>query len=118
MSLPWHLYLMAALYLLAGLNHFRNPRLYLKIIPPFFKRPKLVNQLSGIAEIILAVVLCVPGWTTYAAWGIILLLLAVFPANIHMFLDKKASLGLPQWVLLLRLPLQFVLIFWAYHYTQ
>jgi len=117
MSLPWHLYFMSALYLLAGLNHFRNPRLYLKIIPPFFKNPKIINRLSGIAEIILAIALCVPEWTAYAAWGIILLLLAVFPANIHMFLNKKASLGLPQWFLLLRLPLQFLLIFWAYHYT-
>lgn len=117
MSLPWHLYLMALLYLLAGVNHFRNPRLYEKIIPPYFKNKKLINQLSGLAEIVLAITLCIPMLTPYAAWGVILLLLAVFPANIHMFLDKKASLGLPQWVLFLRLPLQFVLIFWAYEYT-
>jgi uncharacterized membrane protein len=117
MSLPWHLYLMALLYLLAGINHFRNPRLYKKIIPPYFKNKNLINRLSGLAEIILAIALCVPILTPYAAWGVILLLLAVFPANIHMFLDKKASVGLPQWVLFLRLPLQFLLIFWAYEYT-
>lgn len=117
MSLPWHLYLMALLYLLAGINHFRKPRLYQKIIPPFFKNPKLVNQLSGLVEIVLAIALCIPMLTPYAAWGVIVLLLAIFPANIHMFLDKRASLGLPQWVLFLRLPLQFLLIFWAYEYT-
>jgi uncharacterized membrane protein len=117
MSLPWHLYLMAGLYLLAGLNHFWKPHLYQKIIPPFFKNPKLVNQLSGFAEILLAFALCIPVLTSYAAWGVIVLLLAIFPANIHMFLEKKASLGIPQWVLLLRLPLQFLLIFWAYEYT-
>jgi uncharacterized membrane protein len=117
MILPWHLYIMALLYLIAGLNHFRNPKLYIRIIPPFFKNPKRINQLSGIAEIILAIALCIPALTHYAAWGIILILLAVFPANIHMFLDKKASLGLPKWILFLRLPLQFLLIFWAYHYT-
>ncbi|MFN3639885.1 MAG: DoxX family protein [Flavobacterium sp.] len=118
MILPWHLYLMALLYLLAGLNHFRNPRLYIKIIPSFFKNPKRINQLSGIAEIILAIALCIPALTQYAAWGIILLLIAVFPANIYMFLNKKASLGVPKWILLLRLPLQILLIFWAFHYTQ
>jgi uncharacterized membrane protein len=39
-DLPWHLYLMALIYIVAGLNHFRNPRLYLKIIPPYLPNPK------------------------------------------------------------------------------
>ena len=118
MALPWHLYLMALLYVLAGLNHFRNPRMYQRIIPPYFPSPKLLNVISGIAEVLLGILLCIPQFSAYAAIGIIALLVAVFPANVFMYTDKKAGFGLPKWVLLLRLPLQILLILWAFQYTQ
>lgn len=117
MSLPWHLYGMALLYILAGINHFRVPRLYIKIIPPFFSKPKAVNALSGLAEIILGIALCIPLLTKYAAWGTIALLVAIFPANLYMYQNDKAGLGLPKWARLVRLPLQIVLILWACCYT-
>ncbi|WP_306353505.1 DoxX family protein [Flavobacterium sp. '19STA2R22 D10 B1'] len=117
MHYPWHLYLMSFLYIIAGLNHFRVPRLYLKMMPEYIPKPMQMVYLSGIAECGLGFLLLVPGLTAYAAWGIIILLVAVFPANIKMYLDDKASLGLPKWVRLIRLPLQLVLIYWAYQYT-
>lgn len=117
MNLPWHLYLMAILYILAGFNHFRNPGMYIKIIPPFFKSPKLINVVSGIAEIVLGILLMFSLTTQYAAWGIIALLIAIFPANLYMFQNKKASFNLPKWILFVRLPLQLVLIIWAFQYT-
>ncbi|MFV8368118.1 DoxX family protein [Flavobacterium sp. LB2R40] len=117
MNLPWHLYVMAFIYFLGGLNHFRNPRLYLKIIPPYFPNPKLLNYLSGIAEILLSAALCITLLSTYAAWGVITLLIAIFPTHLYMYLDKKARMGLPKWALFLRMPLQLFLIFWAYQYT-
>ena len=117
MNLPWHLYLMAFLYIIAGFNHFRKPGMYIRIIPPFFKNPKLINTVSGVAEILLGILLLFPVSKRFAAWGIIVLLIAVFPANLFMFQDKKAGFGLPRWMLLLRLPLQIVLIYWAYQYT-
>ena len=117
MQLPWHLYVMAFLYGIAGINHFRNPKVYLKIIPPYFPNPKLWNFISGFAEIVLGVGLCIPMLSSYAAWGIILLLVAIFPANLYMFQNEKAALGLPKWIRLLRLPLQLVLIYWAFLYT-
>jgi uncharacterized membrane protein len=117
MNLPWHLYLMAILYILAGFNHFRNPGMYIKIIPPFFKSPKLINAVSGIAEIVLGILLMFSLTTQYAAWGIIALLIAIFPANLYMFQNKKASFNLPKWILFVRLPLQLVLIIWAFQYT-
>ena len=117
MSLPWHLYLMAALYILAGFNHFRNPRLYIKIIPSYFSNPKLLNSLSGLAEIILGICLCFSFTTKIASWGIIALLIAIFPANLYMYKNDNASLGLSKLARLLRLPLQLALIFWAYLYT-
>ena len=117
MNLPWHLYLMAFLYIIAGFNHFRKPGMYIRIIPPFFKNPKLINTLSGVAEILLGILLLFPISKRFAAWGIIALLIAVFPANLFMFQDKKAGFGLPKWILFIRLLLQIVLIYWAYQYT-
>ena len=117
MNLPWHLYVMAFVYFITGLNHFRNPRLYLKIIPPYFPNPKLLNHISGLAEIILAIALCIPALSHYAAWGVIALLIAIFPTHLYMYFNEKAHMGLPKWVLLLRMPLQLFLIFWAYQYT-
>lgn len=117
MILPWHLYLMAVIYIIAGLNHFRNPRLYVKIIPPYLPNPKALNTISGLAEIILGIALMVPNLTNSAAWGVIALLIAVFPTHIYMYQNPKARMGLPLWALILRMPLQLVLIFWAYQYT-
>lgn len=117
MNLPWHLYLMAFLYIMAGINHFRSPGMYMRIIPPLFKNPKLINTLSGAAEILLGVLLLFPFSKRFAAWGIIALLIAIFPANLFMFQDKKAGFGLPKWILFVRLPIQIVLIYWAYQYT-
>ncbi|RXR18274.1 DoxX family protein [Flavobacterium amnicola] len=118
MSLPWHLYIMALLYFVAGINHFRNPRIYLKIIPAYLPNPKLINSLSGLAEIILAIGLCIPFTSKLSAWGIIALLMAIFPANLYMLQNEQAALRLPKWVRLIRLPLQGILIYWAFIYTS
>jgi uncharacterized membrane protein len=117
MDLPWHLYVMAFLYIVAGINHFRSPGMYIKIIPSYFSNPRLLNILSGAAEIILGILLTLPFSSHFAAWGIIALLIAVFPANIFMYQNKKAGFGLPKWILLLRMPLQILLILWACQYT-
>ena len=117
MNQPWHLYLMAFLYFIAGLNHFRVPKIYYKIIPPFFSNKKFFNAITGILEIILSVLLLFTATINYACYGIILLLIAIFPANIYMLTNQKASFKLPKWVLIVRLPLQILLILWAYNYT-
>ena len=117
MTLPWHLYVMAFLYIVAGINHFRKPRLYLKIIPPYFSNPAMLNRISGFAEIILGICLCIPFLSEYAAWGIMALLVFIFPANLYMYQNENAALGLSKWFRLVRLPLQAVLILWAYVYT-
>ena len=109
---------MGIIYILAGLNHFRQPRLYLKIIPDYLPNPNLLNKLSGIAEILLGILICISLTSNFAAWGIIALLLAIFPANLYMYQNDKAALGLPKWLRLLRLPLQLALIYWAFLYTS
>ena len=117
MTLPWHLYLMALLYILAGSNHFLNSDFYVRIVPPYFPNPKFLNIISGAMEIILGVLLCVPALSKLAAMGIIALLIAIFPANIFMYQVLNEKMGSLRWVLLLRLPAQIILIIWAYQYT-
>ena len=107
---------MALLYLAAGINHFINPKFYLKIIPPSLPYPEWINWISGAAEIILAIALVISKTQTLAAWGIIALLIAVFPANVYHFQKgwrKKKMI----FILALRLPIQGLLIWWAYLYT-
>ena len=109
---------MALLYILAGLNHFRKPKLYIKIIPPFIANKKIINELVGFLEILFGIYLFIPIFTRLSAISIMLLLLFIFPANIYMVTHKEASLGWSKWLLYLRLPLQFLLILWAYQYAH
>jgi uncharacterized membrane protein len=72
--------------------------------------------ISGFAEVVLGIALLIPS-SNYAAWGIIALLIAVFPTHIYMYQNDKAGMRLPKIVLLLRMLLQLGLIYWAYMYT-
>lgn len=109
------LYLMGGIYIFAGIMHFVKPKMYIRIIPPYLPNPQLLNVLAGAFEIILGFGLFFPSTRSISAIGIILLLLAVYPANIYMF--QKGAKGIPKWALFLRLPLQFALIAWAYLYV-
>ena len=113
------LILYAAFYVYAGSTHFTKPWFYYKITPPRIQRwKKPINVIVGISEILGGVGLLIPQTRTMAAWGIIALLLAVYPANIYMLTSKGAGMKIKMWFLWLRLPLQFVLIVWAYYYTS
>jgi uncharacterized membrane protein len=118
MDKPWHLYVMALLYILAGINHFRKPEIYYKIIPPFLTNKKFINELTGLLEIMLGVYLFIPIFSNLAAISIMILLVLIFPANIYMLIEEKANLGIPKWILILRLPIQLLLILWAYQYAD
>jgi len=115
------LWLMAAFYAGAGVNHFANPGFYLPIMPPYLPWHEELVFLSGAAELICAVVLLIPRTRVLAAWATIALLVAVFPANIHMAIadvpvgDPPESAGALRWI---RLPFQFVLMAWAWWYTR
>ena len=112
------LYVMAAFYFIAGVNHFRLPKFYNKIVPPFLPNKELINYGAGALEIVLAILLIIPQTSHMAALGVILLLIAVYPANIYHLVSKGAGMNIPQWALWVRLPLQFVFIFWAYWHTH
>lgn len=111
------LYPMALLYLSAGIAHFAIPEFFVSIVPPALPAPELINVISGLAELMLALGLLLPRTRRWAAWGVVALLIAVFPANIYMALEP-AKFEMPPAALWGRLPLQFVLIAWAWWYTR
>ena len=109
----YSLYLMAAFYIFAGVSHFRNPKFFLSITPKWVPEPEKVNWLVGGIEILLGILVLFPSTKNYALLGIILLLIAVFPANVYHF-QKSLKKGKHVWATLLRLPIQGLLIWWAY----
>ena len=110
------LYLQSLIYILAGLNHFINPKTYLAIMPPYIPAHQVMVVLSGLAEVLLGIGLLFPATRSLSAWGLILLLIAVFPANVHMVTSNRFR-KLPLWLRWARLPLQGLLIWWAYQFT-
>jgi uncharacterized membrane protein len=117
-------YVMALLYVVAGCLHFVVPDLYIQIVPPVLPAPLALVYLSGVAEIAVGIGLLVPQTRSYAAWATIGLLVAIFPANVYMAVAMVTIEGAPgggnpsvlaRWA---RLPLQGVLLLWAYWYTD
>lgn len=115
------LYLQGAFYVFAGYNHFRVPDYYLPMMPGYLPAHAELVLLSGIAEVACGVGLLIPQTRKLAAWGTIALLVAVFPANLHVALHNVPLFGATEgagalnWV---RLPFQLVLIAWAWWYTR
>jgi uncharacterized membrane protein len=101
-------------FIMAGVNHFWNPKWYRAIIPSYLPNHALLVELSGYAEILLGVMVFVPRWATVTRWGLIALLLAVFPANIHMALHAERYPQIPSWLLWARLPFQVVFTLWVW----
>lgn len=110
-------WLLGVLFILAGGNHFVRPEIYVKIMPPYLPWHLPLVYLSGFFEVVLGVLLLVPRYTALAAWGLIALLIAVFPANVHMALHAELYPNISPVALWVRLPLQGLLIAWAYWFT-
>lgn len=118
MEYPWHLYLMAAMYVVAGILHFVKTKMYMRIMPQYLPGHKMLVLLSGFAEILLGVALCFPSTKDAAIYGIILMLSIFLLVHFYMLSSEKAGAGLPQWILVLRIPLQFFLMWWAWFYLK
>lgn len=114
--MPWHFYLMAAMYILAGFMHFIKPKVYGAIMPPYIPFKRAMVFWSGVAEVILGVGLLFEQTRAIAIWGIIAMLIVFFTVHIDMLTNEKHKGKFPIWLLWLRLPLQFGLIYWAYQY--
>lgn len=109
-------WLLAALMLVAGVLHFVKPGFFLKIMPPYLPFHLELVYLSGAIEIGLGICLLLPRFSRFAAWGIIALLIAVFPANIYLYQNQEILPGSPT-LHFLRLLFQGVLIWMAYLQT-
>jgi uncharacterized membrane protein len=111
-------YLFGLLFVVGGLYHFVNPALYLRMMPPYLPWHLFLVYLSGFFEAALGLLLFVPKYTRLAAWGLVALLVVVFPANVQMAFNPQLFPEIPHAVLWLRLPLQALLIAWAYSFTS
>ena len=110
--------LLAVLFVVAGLIHFVKPGMYVKIMPPMLPAPFALVYLSGLAEILGGIGLLVPATRQAAAWGLVDLLVCVWPANVYMAMRPELFPGIPVWALWARVPLQVPMILWALRYTR
>lgn len=114
------LWLLAVFMILAGINHFRAPDVYVAMMPAALPAHLELVYVSGVAEIAGGLGLLYAPTRRAAAWGLIALFIAIFPANLNMAVNHLPLAGreLPAWALWARLPLQLGLIAWAYVYTR
>jgi uncharacterized membrane protein len=116
-SRSWRL--LANLFIAAGVNHFLMPRAYEQIVPPPLDgQAKRIVQVSGVAEIAGGIGVFVPATRRLSGLGLIALLAAVFPANLHMALQPERFARIPRWALFARLPLQPLMMVWAWRATR
>ncbi|MAZ26302.1 MAG: hypothetical protein CL868_04385 [Cytophagaceae bacterium] len=118
MEYPWHLYLMGGIYSIAGIIHFIKPKAYMRIMPRYLPAHRELVYLSGFAEVLLGVGVCLPPTKNLSIYLIILMLATFLLVHFYMLSSKKAGLNLPKWVLWVRILLQFFLMYWAYFYIK
>jgi uncharacterized membrane protein len=114
---------LAAFFTTTGILHFVIPRSYEAIMPPGFPRHREAVIVSGIAEIAGGLAVIPPAGRGFARWWLLLLLAAVFPANVHMAVNPEQVRGLdleriPRWALWARLPLQPLCMLWVWRATR
>jgi uncharacterized membrane protein len=111
--------LLAAFFIASGVNHFISPRAYEKIMPPSLKgEAKRLVEISGVAEIAGGLGVLLPWTRRLSGFGLIALLAAVFPANLHMAREPERFRKIPAWALYARLPLQPLMMLWAWRATR
>ena len=101
-----------------GIDHFINPDFYLSIMPPAFPLHAQAVYISGFFEILGGICVLIPSLRKLAGWGLIALLVSVYPANIYMAINPEAFPEISIGLLYFRLPLQFLFIYWAYSITR
>lgn len=111
-------FLFGASFIVAGVTHFTNEAFFTSIVPPYLPSPVAIVYVSGVAEIALGTLLLFRATTVLAGWGLIALLIAVFPANLHMAMNPGLYPATSPTALLVRLPIQGVLIAIAYWFTR
>lgn len=113
-------WLLAIVMVGAGANHFFAAQTYIAMVPEALPAPATLVYVSGVAEILGGLGLILPATRRLAAWGLVALYVAVFPANLNMAINHLplGDHAVPDWALWARLPLQLVLIAWAWWFTR
>jgi uncharacterized membrane protein len=114
------LYSTAIFFIAAGARHFIMPEFFMLMMPSYLPVPLTLIYISGLFQIIGGIGLMIPSVRSFSAWGLMVLLLAVLPANVylwthHVHLPEHYD---PSWYLMLRIPLQFLLIAWMYMFAK
>ena len=109
---------LAAFFINVGVDHFVNPEFYLAIMPGYLPLHLEAVYISGFFEILGGVSVLVPRLRSAAGWGLVVLLIAVFPANIHMAINTDLFPDIAPMKLYIRLVFQFIFIYWAYVVTR
>ncbi|MEK7691974.1 MAG: DoxX family protein [Bdellovibrionota bacterium] len=113
------MYLLAIMMVAAGANHFAKAEFYLRMVPPQLPFPDLIVKVSGVFEILGGIGLLLPQTRVAAAWGLVALFIAVFPANIYMAVTGTPyTPGQSPLIAWIRLPFQGVFIAWAWWFTR
>jgi uncharacterized membrane protein len=112
--------LLTLVMVLVGITHFTTPATFVAIVPDYLPAPLALVYISGVLEILLGLGLQVPSMRRMAAWGLIALFIAVFPANVHHAVHdiQPPGLEVSQTMLWVRLPMQLVFIAWALWMTR
>jgi uncharacterized membrane protein len=105
-------------FIQAGIAHFVIPKPYRRIVPPGMGDPAKVVAISGVAELVGGVGVLLSPTRRVAGLGLIALLVAVFPANLHMARNPEKFAKIPRWALYGRLPLQPLAMLWAWRATR
>ena len=112
------LFSLAIFFTYTGFNHFTNADFYLSIMPPAFPLHKEAVYISGIFEVLGGLGVLIPRFRKVAGKGLVILLIAVYPANIYMAITPEAFPEIPILLLYFSLPLQFLFFYWAYTVTR
>jgi uncharacterized membrane protein len=111
-------YALAVFFVLAGINHFVSPDFYLQMMPAYLPWHEELVVLSGVLEVGGGLCVLAPSIREAAGRGLVLLLIAILPANVNMALHPELFPDIPEWALYARLPLQLVFIGWAWWATR
>ncbi len=114
------LLLLGVAMMAVGIDHFVNPTPFERIVPSYLPAPHALVLISGLFEFLGGAGVLVPRTRRFAAWGLVALYVAVFPANVNMtihHIQLEPGGTLPVWAMWLRLPFQALFIAWAYWFT-
>ena len=114
------IYIMSLLYVLVGIKHFSDPNFFLKIMPEYLNYHLELVYISGFFEILFGILLIFKKTRFFGAWGVFILLICVFPANIYLYNSEAAQIALDisKSQALMRLPFQIPLLILAYWHSN